>query len=375
MGSSRKKPSQITTRTCSALSIPGRRTSHTRSLGPGLAVLFASLSILLAGCAGSPSPLAPASLNAQIIYSLSVAIFWIAVVVFVVVEGMLLFSVIRYSRRPVAGEPRQIEGNPTLEIAWTAAPAIVLLIVFFFSVQALMPLASQPSTLAKPGAASGAPSLDAGSTLSVRVVGHQWWWEFDYPDYKVITASEMHIPIETRVDITVESVDVIHSFWVPQLGGKIDVIPGHINHTWIQADEAGRFHGQCAEFCGIEHANMRFEVVAEPMGQFQAWLQAQQAPVAAKTGDAAKGEQIVMASACIGCHTIDGTQAQGKVGPNLTHFATRRTFAGAVLENTPENVGRWLSDPPAVKPGTLMPNLHLTQDQISALVAYLESLK
>ncbi len=185
----------------------------------------------------------------------------------------------------------------------------------------------------------------------------------------------MHVPVGGTVTIDLESVDVIHSFWVPQLAGKTDVIPGKVNHTWFQAGQPGTFHGQCAEFCGIEHANMRFEVVAESPEAFQAWAAQQQAAPAAKSGDAAQGEQVFLNGTCIGCHTVNGTKAQGKVGPNLTHFATRKVFAGATMENTADNVSRWLADPQAVKPGTLMPNLHLPSDQIAALVAYLESLK
>ncbi len=329
----------------------------------------------LAGCAGSPSPLLPASQNSASIYDLTVIIFLIAAAVFIIVEGMLLYSVIRFSRVSRDGEPRQIEGNAKLEIAWTAAPAIVLLIVFFVSLQALFPLASRPSASGKSASSSSAPAANANESLRVTAIGHQWWWEFNYPDRQIVTANELHVPVGVIVNIDVESADVIHSFWVPQLGGKIDVIPGHQNHTWFQAKQVGTFHGQCAEFCGIEHANMRFEVVVETPDQFQAWVGQQQAGVAVKTGDAAKGEQVFMNGACIGCHTINGTKAQGKVGPNLTHLASRAMFAGAILETTPENLARWLADPPAIKPGTAMPNLHLTPEQISALVAYLASLK
>lgn len=341
-------------------------------------IMWFALAILslgsLAGCAGSPSPLSPASTNAGVIADLTTVVFWIAVIVFVVVEGMLLISVVRFSRNRGPGEPDQIEGNTKFEIAWTAAPAVVLLIVFFISLQALFPLRSSPAAQTNPGSISGAP-FNQGDNLHIRVVGHQWWWEFDYPDYKIVTADELHVPVGTVVTADLESVDVIHSFWVPQLGGKTDVIPGHNNQTWFQPTQTGTFHGQCAEFCGIEHADMRFEVVVETATDFQAWLKTQQAPAAVMSGTAAQGEQTFMTGACIGCHTVDGTKAQGKVGPNLTHFATRGYFAGAILTNNPANVARWLADPQAVKPGAVMPNLHLSQDQITLLVQYLESLK
>jgi len=340
---------------------------------PSMRKIFIPLSLLsiltLAGCAGSPTWFEPASSNAALITNLGTAIFVIAIGVFVVVESLLVFSVIRFSRKR-EGEPAQIEGNARFEIAWTAAPAIVLAVVFFLSLQTLNQVAYSPVA---PSGPAGTPA--GGSALHVRVVGHQWWWEFDYPDLNIVTASELHVPVNTVVNFDLESVDVIHSFWVPQLAGKTDVIPGHVNHTWFQASQTGTFHGQCAEFCGIEHALMRLDVVVETSDQFQAWVKQQQAPVATMTGDAARGEPLFLNGACIGCHTIDGTKAQGKVGPNLTHLASRKLFAGATFENNADNLKKWLANPPAMKPGTLMPNLNLAPSDLDALVAYLTSLK
>jgi cytochrome c oxidase subunit 2 len=184
----------------------------------------------------------------------------------------------------------------------------------------------------------------------------------------------MHVPVNRLVFLDVESVDVIHSYWVPQLGGKIDAIPGHTNKTWFKPVELGTFHGQCAEFCGVEHGDMRFNVIVDSPDQFQSWVKSQQAPIPSLSGDAAQGQNDFMKGACIGCHTIDGTNAKGKVGPNLTHFASRGVFAGGILPNTPDNVKKWLEDPQAQKPGTLMPNLHLPPQEINALAAFLESL-
>ncbi len=337
----------------------------------GLLALVSTLA--LAGCASSPSPLMPASPNATTIYNLTVIVFLIAAGVFIIVEAMLFWSVIRFSRNKTPGEPKQVEGNTTFEILWTAAPAIVLLVVFIVSLQALFPLSGQPST--RTASDSTTVNVAAADSVHVRVVGHQWWWEFQYPDFNVVTANELHLPVGSTVSLDVESVDVIHSFWVPQLGGKIDVIPGHVNHTWIQPNQVGTFHGQCAEFCGTEHADMRFNVIVESKDAFQSWLQNQQAPAAGTSGLAAQGEQIFMNGVCIGCHTVNGTKAQGKVGPNLTHLASRTTFAGAIMDLTPDNLKRWLNDPQKVKPGTLMKIPPLTPDQIDALVAYLTSLK
>ncbi len=341
-----------------------------RTIGVLLALISTSA---LAGCAGSPSLFLPASPNATTIYNLTVIVFLIAAGVFIIVEALLFWSVIRFSRNKTPGEPKQIEGNTTFEILWTAAPAIVLLIVFVVSLQALFPLSGQPST--RTASNSTTLNVAAADTVHVRVIGHQWWWEFQYPDFNIVTANELHLPVNSTVSVDVESVDVIHSFWVPQLGGKIDVIPGHVNHTWFQPNQLGTFHGQCAEFCGTEHADMRFNVVVEAKDQFQVWVQNQQAPVATMSGLAAQGEQIFMNGVCVGCHTVNGTKAQGKVGPNLTHLATRSVFAGAIMDMTPDNLTRWLTDPQKVKPGTLMKIPPLTPDQISALVAYLTSLK
>jgi cytochrome c oxidase subunit 2 len=331
------------------------------------ATLAVAAAGLLSGCAGAPTALSPASSNATLIYNLILVIFGIAAVVFVVVEGVLIYSVVRFSRRPADEQPSQVEGNRRLEIAWTVAPAIVLAIVFVVSARTLWLLSYRPTLT--PGTSSDPQALH------VHVVGHQWWWEFDYPDLKIVTASELHVPVGAVVDLSLTSVDVIHSFWVPQLGGKMDVIPGHDNQTWFQATQPGTYHGQCAEFCGVEHADMRFDVVVESPDQFQAWVKQQQSPLPPMAGDAAQGEQIFLNGACVGCHTIDGTKAQGKIGPNLTHFATRQIFAGGVLKNTPDNLATWLADPQKVKPGNLMPNLHLSTQQIDALVAYLESTK
>ena len=207
--------------------------------------------ILLAGCAGSPSPLLPASPNATIIYNLTVIVFVIAAAVFIVVEGILFLSVIRFSRNQGPGEPAQIEGNTKFEIAWTAAPAIVLLIVFFVSLQALFPLANTPMTRTSkaPGSVASAPGLSEGDNVHIRVIGHQWWWEFVYPDLKITTANELHVPVGAIVTMDLEAIDVIHSFWVPQLAGKTDVIPGRVNKTLFQISQPGNLLGQCADYC------------------------------------------------------------------------------------------------------------------------------
>ena len=335
-------------------------------------LLFISSGVLLVatGCAGvSSSVFNPASRSAQATSQLTVIVFIIAAVVFLVVEGMLLYTTLRFKRKNknAAELPSQTEGNIRLEIAWTIVPAVVLVIVFVFSIGTLRAVAYQPGTFS---------GTTTSNTVNVKVVAHQWYWEFDYPDQKIVTANDLHIPEGVPVKVSLESADVIHSFWVPELGGKTDVIPGHTNITWIQADKVGTYPGQCSEFCGVEHAKMRLEVIVETPEQFNAWLQQQQAPAVTNlTGDAADGEQIFMKGACVACHMINGTDAAGLVGPNLTHFASRQTFAGSILANNAQNVSNWLADPQAIKPGNQMPNLHLSDSDIQKLTAFLESLK
>lgn len=325
-----------------------------------LVVVLFFLAIPLSGCSSTQSILEPATGNAREVTGLFYTIFYVALVIFVLVEGLLVYFVIRYQRRQKAELPEQIHGNTPVEIAWTLAPALVLAVVFVLTVRTM----SAVSITAQPP-----------SSLNVRVVGHQWWWEYQYPDLNIVTANDLHIPVGEVVSVTLTSDNVIHSFWVPELTGKTDVIPGHENKTWLRAETAGQYNGQCAEFCGAQHAHMLFHVIAQPRDEFDAWVKGQQTAPAAPSGDAAKGADVFNRSACIGCHTIEGTKGQGKVGPNLTHFGGRISIAAGTLLNTPENLALWLKNPQAIKPENDMPNLGLSQDDIQALVAYLESLK
>jgi cytochrome c oxidase subunit 2 len=255
--------------------------------------------------------------------------------------------------------PSQIHGNSKLEIGWTIAPAVLLGVIAIPTLGTIFSLARTPT---------------GPDVLRVNVTAHQFWWQAEYPGLGVNTANVIHIPVGQPVYVRLESVDVIHSFWIPRLAGKQDVVPGNTNFWTIEASEAGTYSAQCAEYCGLSHANMRFRVEAQSPADFQAWAAANATPVAGPPPPDAL--TIMQNAGCGGCHTIDGVQGfVGILGPNLTHFAGRQCFAGCYLENTPENLTKWLTDPPAVKPGVDMPNLHLSGQEVQTLVQYLGSLQ
>jgi cytochrome c oxidase subunit 2 len=328
--------------------------------------------VLLGACQGSSNPqdtLSPQGPVARTQTTLFYTVFWIAVVIFFAVEGTLLYVMFRFRHRRGPEEilPKQVHGNTRMEIGWTIAPTLLLAIIAIPTVATIYNL--RPS--------------EKNNPLHVTVVGHQWWWEFKYDELGITTANEMHIPANRPVNITLQSKDVIHAFHVPSLAGQIDAVPGHDNLMWLQADNPGTYLGQCTQFCGESHAFMRFRVIADAPNDFDAWAANQKAGPVAPTGNTQAGAQLFATGSftvngtqyqCIACHTIQGV-SQGQVGPNLTHFDSRTTFAGATLDNTPDEVARWLHNPQAIKPGAIMPNLHLTDQQIADLVAYLESLK
>ena len=292
---------------------------------------------------------------AEAIGTLSLIVGGIALLIFMGVQGALLYAIWRYrSSRQTAGQPAAITSNQRLEIAWTAAPALILAFVF-----ALM-----LGTIAEISGAGVAP------TLRVTAVGHQWWWEYRYGE--VVTANELHIPINTSVELELRSADVIHSWWVPELSGKIDMIPGQTNRIRISADRLGIFEGQCGEFCGIEHAWMRLRVIVERREDFDRWL-ATQAQTVAPQGSA--GEIVFLGRTCVNCHAIRGTAAGGTVGPDLTHVAGRGTIGAGVLPSDVASMRAWLADPHRYKPGALMPRVPLADHDLDALAAYMASLR
>jgi cytochrome c oxidase subunit II len=284
----------------------------------------------------------------------------LGVVIGVVVEIVLVGTAIRYRRRPGDPLPPQIHGSTIIEVLWTTGPVLVVGAILFFT----LPVIFSTQAPAPP------------SSMNINVTGHQFWWEFGYPDANVVTANELHLPVGQTVNLVLESQDVIHSFWIPALGGKRDAFPGHTNYIWLKPDTVGEFPGQCYQLCGYSHGNMREKAIIQSPQDFQAWLTTQQAPAVAPTDPtAAEGGQLFQTRGCAACHTINGTPAQGKVGPNLTHVAGRGVIAGSVLDNTAQNLREWLKDPPALKPGSIMPNLGLNDHELDVLVAYLQSLK
>jgi len=309
---------------------------------------------------GDSSPFNPGSPQAQVISNLFTWNLVIAGIIFVLVTGLTLYSLSRFRGRAGMAEPRQVRGNTRLEVAWTIAPALVLAVVFGFTIPAMR--------TADPPVGDRQPDLV--------VTGVQWWWRVEYPSSGMVTANEIHIPVGQRLLIRLESADVIHDFWVPQLGPKRDTVPGHPNYLWISADAPGVYLGACAEFCGEQHAWMRLRVIAQPQAEFDAWQQRQrQAPATPTGGEAAQGAQLFQQLTCANCHAIAGTAATAQAGPDLSHLASRETIGAGVLANTPENLTKWLVDPQAIKPGNHMPSLRLTDAQLRALVAYLETLQ
>ena len=331
---------------------------------PRLRFWLLTAALTISGCGGPypQSTLHPRSDFGRAVDHLFTDIFWWAAGVFVVVEALLVIVLIRFRHREGRPAPKPTHGHTVLEIAWTLAPAVILVFVAVPTVRTIF-------------ATAGEAPADA---LRVEVTGHQWWWEYKYPDLGITTANEMHVPVGRPVQVAITSADVIHSFWAPALGGKRDEIPGHVNRIAFRADAVGDYSGQCAEFCGASHANMRLRVLVDADSVFQAWVKTEQGgPAAPATGSlAARGKEVFLHSPCLACHTIQGV-SPGVIGPNLTHVGSRGTIAGAIFPNDSAHLASWIADAPSLKPGSLMTRMKppLTDPDIAALVAYLQSLK
>jgi cytochrome c oxidase subunit 2 len=336
-----------------------------------------------AACSGTQSALAPAGPAAASIARLWWFFFAILSAIYVIVMAATLAAVFRKRRAAAADDGAPMYGSPSAGapiearsdvserrlvsiIVISTAVTVFILIVFLFS------------TISTGRALAALASRD--DYVEIEVTGHQWWWEVEYkhaiPSKQVTTANEIHLPLNQRVLIRTNSSDVIHSLWIPNLHGKRDLIPGRTSELWLQADKAGVYRGQCAEFCGLEHAKMALLVVAEPQSVFNAWLDQQRQPARAPANDlAAQGQGIFLSGPCALCHKITGTPAGSRVGPDLTHFASRRTIAAGVAPNTPGYLGAWITDPQHLKPGARMPSMALDSEDVQALIAYLQTLK
>jgi cytochrome c oxidase subunit II len=337
-----------------------------------VSIVLAALALSATGCKPrAPYPLdtlAPTSDLTRSIYDLFVEVTVLDIIVLIVVVAALFLAMLVFSTRAgSARQPSVKHSDMYLEMAWTIVPALILLAITVPTVRII--IKTQPYSWPK-------------DALTVEVIAHQWWWEFHYPTLGVETADEVHIPTGQTIHFAMFSKDVIHSFFMPQVGGKRDVVPGQENQITLVANVPGEYYGQCTEFCGDSHANMRFRVFVQSPTDFQQWVKHQlEPPLKPASGPAAAGAKIFANAPCAICHTIRGVSGFSKEytygfrGPDLTHFASRGTLAGAILDNTPQNVALWIRNPDAVKPGANMPTLGLSGEDMNNLVAYLESLK
>jgi cytochrome c oxidase subunit 2 len=353
-----------------------KRTKQTRELAhkaAGIAVLLGGGLLAASLCFGAPQNPSqlpnifdPHSTPTKSIYHLSQFVLSVTGLIFVVVFGLLSYVVVKFrNRQGDAGrEPTQVYGSTQIELAWTIIPILIVVVLFLATARVIHSVQDAP----KPEAA-----------LEVVAIGHQFWWEFRYPQLGVVTANELHIPVSELAHpvptfLTLLSADTDHSFWVPQLAGKTDLIPNRVNHMWMDPYQTGIFLGQCAQYCGTQHAKMLLRVYVDTPDEFDAWVRAQTQPAVQDTG-VSGGRHIFESTACINCHAISGTVADGRFGPDLTHLMSRQTIASGAAENTKANLRLWVQTPDAIKPGSLMPAMQLSNADLDALVDYLETLR
>jgi cytochrome c oxidase subunit II len=352
--------------------IPGCQLSQSIS-DPGAASLGHLVSLLsrdmmrLSAALDQPSTsiFAPEATPAHSIFSLSILVLAICAVIFVTVGGLLLYILIRYRHRRgyTQREPAQIYGSVQIELSWTVIPILIVVVLFLATARVIF----VTQTAAKPS-----------NALDVVVIGHQYWWEYRYPKLGIVTANELHIPVSDPQQprptyLTMSSADTDHSFWVPRLAGKLDVIPNKVNVMWIDPEKPGLYLGQCAQYCGVQHAMMLIRVYADSPADFGAWVQRQQL-TAARDSRVEQGRAVFEGNACANCHTISGTTGHGTFGPNLSHLASRATIASGTIPNNAQNLRAFIDDPAHFKPGVLMPAMHLTPRDLDAVTQYLLTL-
>jgi len=302
---------------------------------------------------------APVSTSAELIFGLSRFVLATITMIFIVVFALLAYVAVRFRNRSGddRSEPAQVYGSTQVELAWTVIPVLIVIALFLASARVI-------ASIQNTGRPAGA--------LEVIVTGHQYWWEYRYPALNIVTANELHVPVATPTFLTLLSADTDHSFWVPRLGGKTDLIPNHPNQMSIDPHETGLFLGQCAQYCGTQHAKMLLRVYVDTREEFDRWVHQQQQP--AQNG-ATEGQRIFESTACVNCHTISGTAATGKFGPDLTHLMSRQTIAAGAAANVHEKLRLWIKNPDAVKPGSKMPAMGLSDRDVDAVTAYLETLR
>jgi len=309
---------------------------------------------------------APESAPAHAISHIAGFVVVITGTIFVVVGGLLLYAVVRFRRRASddGTEPAQVYGSGPVETAWTTVPFLIVLVLSLTTARVIQGV----QDARKPA-----------SALDVQVIGHQWWWEIRYPKLGIVTANELHVPVSQGRDrlptfLDLRSADVVHSFWVPRLAGKIDLVPNKVNSMWIEPERPGLFIGQCGTYCGTQHAWMLLRVYADTPQDFDRWVE-EQKKVAENDAKVGAGRLVFQQTACINCHAVNGTVATGRFGPDLTHLMSRDTLASGALTNSPEGLRAWIKSPEQFKPGVLMPAMNLTESDLDQLVAYLTTLK
>ena len=332
-------------------------------------VVVLTVAVLLAAglCTASPhdnpvpSIFDPRSTNAESLYHLSNFVLAITGVIFVVVSSLLAYVMVKFRNRAtdVAREPAQVYGSTQIELAWTVIPILIVVVLFLSTARVIHAV----QDAAKPAKA-----------VAVTAIGHQFWWEFRYPELGIVTANELHIPVSAPTYLKLLSADTDHSFWIPQLAGKTDLIPNRINEMWIDPHQVGIYLGQCAQYCGTQHAKMLLRVSVESPEDFDAWVDAEKQPAIQDEKEAA-GRRVFESTSCVNCHAVGGTNGTGRFGPDLTHLMSRRTIAAGAAENTSENLRLWIQNPDAIKPGSLMPAMKLSDEDLDALTRYLETLR
>jgi cytochrome c oxidase subunit 2 len=348
-----------------------RQNSVIRSVLQGFGFLFWCVAAAVAAApAGSPpnstNIFAPASTPAQTIFGLSVFVLVVTAIIFVVVGTLLTYSVVKFRAKASDAnrEPAQVYGSTQIELAWTVIPVLIVAVLFLATARVIHAIQDAP----KPKTA-----------LDVTVIGHQYWWEFRYPKLGIVTANELHIPASdtahpTPTFLKLLSADTDHSFWVPELGGKTDLIPNRVNEMWMDPPRPGIYLGQCAQYCGTQHAKMLLRVSVDRPEDFAAWVRSQQ-QAAVQDEKATAGKRVFETTACINCHAVSGTAANGRFGPDLAHVMSRTTIASGAAENTTANLRLWIRSPDAIKPGSLMPAMQLSDADLDAVVAYMKTLR